>query len=1028
MIQKTFVLSRRDEMWSVLQEWEQAIQDRPKKNMFLVFTVNGLSEEKLNDVLALVVRKYPDINMIGLHQRASHKYNEFLRVSFCLMEKTEVSPFAYSFIDISEENAVNELSDQIQHMKDPACVLVFAAGSSAKISYQLSRMEKKFKIPVAGVWTADFENIVSDTHYVWQNERIRRGMVGLILSGRDILVHTELLTGWRPLGKNIDVELRTNVSSYCIGESVVKKINGRKATDIYDRYLNIKPNDSFLENIREFPFLIKRENEILSRSPYRYDAAGQLYFLGDFRHDDVISFSSGNKSSIFSEIAYKVNRFADFVPQGSFLFGSDTRQNFIVPEYKELQSFQNIDENIQYIRGKGQFLFHDGKGGTHNVSSVILGIREGMPDNIEHVDYADVISSSENEGVLPLADRTSTFLQAITEDLNDAIAKAESANKAKSSFLSHMSHEIRTPINAILGMDEMILREGVDANVQGYAVDIRNAGVELLGIINDILDFSKIESGKLSVIPMEYKTADMLRDLYHMIKKRAEDKNLQLILEADEEIPEVLYGDEIRIKQIITNLLTNAVKYTEKGKVWFRIKIDSLNPTEVVLDISVQDTGIGIKDEEKNKLFEAFERLDEKRNRTIEGTGLGMNITQKLLKEMNSYLRVESVYGQGSTFAFTLRQEVRSPAPMGKVNIEERKDSYNRKGAAFIAPEARILAVDDTVLNLTVIKALVKQNQIKVDTAESGHDAIELVKHNHYDIIFLDYRMPIMDGIETLHRMRALDGAPCMYTPFICLTANAVTGAIEDYMKAGFDDVITKPIDAELLEKKLRFYISPELIKEIDPEEIDESNVAESEEKDTTLPDGLKNIADISIKDGLQHCGSAEGYLTALQSFYDSLKDNIAIIKQYFDILDIKNYTIKVHAMKSSARIIGANELSALAKDLEAAGDNEQYDKILNDTPKLISMAERLYDALDPCFRAQDVDDSELPELSQEEWEDFIISLGGFVDAYDIDDLKMMLEMMSSYRLSDEHQSIYQEIKQAAKGPDWGRLAEIIKQ
>ncbi|SFG82000.1 response regulator [Oribacterium sp. WCC10] len=1025
MIQKTFVLSRRDEMWSVLQEWEQTIQDKPRGNMFLVFTVNGLSEDKLEDVLALVMKKYPNINMLGLYQRASHKYSEFLRISFCLMEKSVVTPFSFSFRDIDEESAVADLSERVGHIKNPACILVFAAGSSAKVSYPLSVFEKKYQIPVAGIWSADFDNAESDTHYVWQNEKIKRGMVGVILSGEELLVHTELLTGWRPLGKNFDIELRKKGSSIGIGETIVKKINGKKATDIYHRYLNIKPNDAFLENIREFPFLIKRDNEILSRSPYRYDAAGQLYFLGDFRADDIISFSSGNKSSIFSEIAYKVNRFADFVPQGSFLFGSDTRETFIVPEYKELKSFQNIDENIQYIRGKGQFLFHDGRGGTHNVSSVILGIREGVPEEVVHVDFSDVVVTAETEGVLPLADRTSTFLQAITEDLNEAISKAESANKAKSSFLSHMSHEIRTPINAILGMDEMILREGVDSTVRGYAVDIRNAGIELLGIINDILDFSKIESGKLTVIPMEYKTADMLRDLYHMIKKRAEDKNLELILEADPDIPEILFGDEIRIKQIITNILTNAVKYTEKGKIWFRIKIESLNPKEVVLNVSVKDTGIGIKEEEKAKLFSAFERLDEKRNRTIEGTGLGMNITQKLLKEMNSTLEVESIYGQGSTFFFILTQEVRSPSPMGKVNIEERKESYVKKGAAFLAPDARILAVDDTVLNLTVIKALVKQNKINVDTAESGQEAIEYVKKNHYDIIFLDYRMPVMDGIETLHRMKELEGDPCMYTPIICLTANAVTGAIEEYMKAGFDDVITKPIDSELLEKKLRFYLSPELIHEGD--DITEAETIEETEDDSTeIPAEIREIDEISVDDGLQHCGSVEGFMSALSSFYDSLKDNIRIIQENFDNADIKNYTIKVHAMKSSARIIGANELSLLAKDLEAAGDAEDMTVIINDTPKLISMAENLYTSLERCFKVEEEDTSDLPELSDDEWNDFIISLSGFVDAYDIDDLNMMLEMMKAYHLSGEHKSIYQELKEASKGPDWTKLAELV--
>jgi len=1019
MIQKTFILSRRDEMWLVISEWEQFIQDKPKQNMFMVFTENGLSEDKLNDVLSLVVRKYPDISMIGMHQRSSQKYNEYLRVSFCLMEHTIVTPFSCTFEYIDEQGAFDELSDMVEQIEDPACIILFAAGSAAKISHPMSVFEKKYNIPIAGIWTADFENMESDTHFVWQNEKLCRGFAGVILSGKDLMVHTELLTGWRPLGKNFQIELRNKVTGLNIGENIVKKIDGKNATEIYERYLNIKPDGAFLENIREFPFLVKRENQILSRSPYRYDNAGQLYFLGDFRPDDIISFSSGNKSSVFSEIAYKVNRFAEFVPQGSFLFGSDTRQTYID---KELSAFQNIDENIQYIRGKGQFLFMDGRGGTHNVSSVILGLREGMPDVQEYVDYADSINIVDTDAVIPLADRTSIFLQAITDDLNEAISRAESANKAKSSFLSHMSHEIRTPINAILGMDEMILREGENSDVRGYAIDIRNAGVELLGIINDILDFSKIESGKLSVIPIEYKTADMLRDLYHMIKKRAEDKKLELILEADEDIPEVLYGDEIRIKQIITNILTNAVKYTETGKVWFRVKIDSLSPTEVVLDISVEDTGIGIREEEISKLFEAFERLDEKRNRTIEGTGLGMNITQKLLKEMNSSLKVESEYGKGSVFSFKLTQAVRSPAPMGKVNVEEHKDDNINKGPSFYAPEAKILAVDDTVLNLTVIKALVKQNKINVDTAESGADAIEMVKHNHYDIIFLDYRMPNMDGIETLHRMRELEGSPCMYTPIICLTANAVTGAIDDYMKAGFDDVITKPIDAVLLEKKLRFYISPELIQEVDESE----SAPDDEQQEETLPAEIYGIKEINVKDGLQHCGSAEGFLTALRSFYDSLKDNIRIIQENFEKLDVKNYTIKVHAMKSSARIIGAAELSALARDLEAAGDEERLDVILMDNPRLISMAESLYEALDKYFGEKEGDDSGLPELGDDEWADFMISLNGFIDMYDIDDLKMMLEMLKEYHLSDNKKRIYQELRNAAKGPDWGKLSELV--
>ena len=330
------------------------------------------------------------------------------------------------------------------------------------------------------------------------------------------------------------------------------------------------------------------------------------------------------------------------------------------------------------------------------------------------------------------------------------------ASQTKSDFLSNMSHEIRTPINAILGMDEMILRESKDKNILEYAENLRHAGNNLLGIVNDILDFSKIEAGKMEIINVEYSLSSLLNDLVNMIQKRAEKKNLKLIVNADENLPSVLYGDEIRIKQIVTNILTNAVKYTEKGSVTLNVNFEPHDENSIWLKVSVVDTGIGIKEEDIEKLFKAFERIEEERNRTIEGTGLGMNITQQLLSMMESHLDVSSVYGEGSTFSFKLAQKIVNSEPLGnfsdafKSSLTQHKE-YHEK---FTAPNAKILVVDDTVMNLTVVKGLLKQTKIQIDTAESGYECLDLVKKNHYDIIFLDHRTPGLDGIETLQKMR----------------------------------------------------------------------------------------------------------------------------------------------------------------------------------------------------------------------------------------------------------------------------------
>ena len=394
-------------------------------------------------------------------------------------------------------------------------------------------------------------------------------------------------------------------------------------------------------------------------------------------------------------------------------------------------------------------------------------------------------------------------------------AQLEEANKAKSYFLSNMSHEIRTPINAVLGMNEMILRECTDEPILSYATNIQSSGKTLLFLINDILDMSKIESGKMEIVPVEYKTADLIVDLWNVIYLRAQEKGLNVNFILDDTLPRTLFGDDVRIKQIVTNLLTNAVKYTSKGGVELHASYSRSGEKMMDLIISVKDTGMGIRQEDMGKLFESFRRIEEKKNRNIEGTGLGMNIVMSLLELMGGDIEVDSEYQKGSTFTVIIPQKIISDEATGDFQsiIGKQRSGSITNRESFTAPEAKILVVDDNTMNLDVFKALLKRTKVDITTADSGRKCLELVKEQAFDIIFMDHMMPEMDGIETLHEIQKLESFPNEETPVIALTANAFSGARETYLKEGFQDFLTKPIDANLLEQMILSYLPEELVQ-----------------------------------------------------------------------------------------------------------------------------------------------------------------------------------------------------------------------
>ena len=386
--------------------------------------------------------------------------------------------------------------------------------------------------------------------------------------------------------------------------------------------------------------------------------------------------------------------------------------------------------------------------------------------------------------------------------------------KSKDVFFASMSHEIRTPINSIIGLNELILRENPSDQIQGYSKNIRNASKVLISLVNDILDLSQLEIQKMELVPGEYYTKDMLHDVIEMMQVRMMEKKLEFRLEIDRKIPTKLYGDEKRIKQIILNLLTNAVKYTEEGTVTLSCGFEIIDNQQIELKISVADTGIGIRKEELEFLFDAFQRADIKKNKKVEGTGLGLPITKHLLDLMDGEIAVDSIYTQGSVFSVTIPQKIVETEAMGefKINtIEKSEETYYSK--LFEAPEARILIVDDDDLNLIITTKLLQETRVIIDTASSADDCLRKTKKRYYNLILMDYMMPDMDGATLLKEIRKQKNGLCRETDVVLLTANIFSDKQAEYARMGFDGLLEKPIEAKELEEEVIRHIPEELIE-----------------------------------------------------------------------------------------------------------------------------------------------------------------------------------------------------------------------
>ena len=708
---------------------------------------------------------------------------------------------------------------------------------------------------------------------------------------------------------------------------------------------------------------------------------------------------------------------------------------------------------------------------------------------------------------LLLVDNTDNYR--LMEQIEAEKEKAEEANQAKSQFMSNMSHEIRTPMNAIVGMTDILLREDLPQQAKEYLNNIKSSGDALLTIINDILDFSKIEAGKMDIIKDEYEPMSVFHDLSMIFLNRIGDKKVEVLYEIDPNLPMKLYGDRQRIRQIIINLMNNAIKFTEEGFVKLTVKTEAIDEETLNVSYYIEDSGQGIKEEDIDKLFRNFQQVDQEKNRYKEGTGLGLAISKQLVELMGGTIGVTSEYGKGSCFYFHIPQQIRSEKKAADLKPEKREhtvvagkfinpyvldkferlvkqydvqmvdfeDVYAGKAKAnivftddadlltmdlcekmhhcstmlcvlqnpmqqnlsdkkailinkplyslnfcqvmngermvsdeeseilcFIAPNAKILVVDDHEMNLKVAKGLLVPLQLQIDTAENGKVAVEKVKTNQYDMVFMDHMMPVMDGVEALAEIRKLEGEYFKNLPIIALSANATTEAQEYFKENGFYDFVPKPIKLKELCACIRRWLPQELVMEKSSEKV---SLLTDETQAVNQSEELLSIEGLDIKEGIENSGSKELFISLLGDFYKLIDQKATKVEQYLEEGMLREYTIEVHALKSTARMIGAMELSAKFYELEQLGNAEDKKTLEIKTPDVLSLYRSYKQILEPYGRLKEQEKESVPV---EEMIEALERLRDAMSNFDLDGADAAMHQIESYAFPEGYQSRIEEL------------------
>lgn len=696
----------------------------------------------------------------------------------------------------------------------------------------------------------------------------------------------------------------------------------------------------------------------------------------------------------------------------------------------------------------------------------------------------------------------------LLEELKKEKEKAEIANDAKSAFVANMSHEIRTPMNAIVGMTEILLRYQHSEQERGYLNNIKNSGAALLGIINDVLDLSKVESGKMKLVDEEYEPLSLLNDLSMIFLNRIGERNIELIYEISPKLPSKLIGDSMRIRQVIINIVNNAIKYTESGYVRLRVDIGSVDESDIELVLSVKDTGQGIREEDMTKIFDSFSRIDSKRNRYKEGTGLGLPIAKQLIDMMHGQLTATSEYGVGSEFVFSIKQGISDITPAAGIhndgtrkisasacfndvrmlsslikltkeyelsyigyeslkrgvrkadymftdvatyneqkselmsvlseggrlcvlqnpmldnivdpdvyvmdkplyslnfcnvlNNEDKRNGYALQDyVSFIAPDARILVVDDMEMNLKVAVGVLAPLQMSIDTADSAQKALEMIAKTHYDVIFMDHMMPVMDGIEATQAIRSMDGEYYKHVPVIAFSANAGTDAVKMFKDAGMDDFVAKPIELKEIFGKLLHWLPKELI-------VKEKNEQYTDAMKKAMNIDVPDIEGLDVYEGIKNSGGQELFLSLLGDFYKLIDIKTTKIEKCLADNLIHDYTIEVHGLKNTARMIGALELSEKLYELEKLGNEGNVDTISKRTPAVLEMFKGYKRILEPYGRAND---DVKKDITRDELAGLLGKLGQAMDNFDLDAADDVMKQIDSVKIPEEIHDDYDVLR-----------------
>lgn len=618
-------------------------------------------------------------------------------------------------------------------------------------------------------------------------------------------------------------------------------------------------------------------------------------------------------------------------------------------------------------------------------------------------------------------------------ELENAMIDARKASRARDVFLANMSHEIRTPINTMLGLNELILRESQDETIRGYALDIKQAGTVLLSLVSDILDFSKLQSGKMELAEGTYDISSLLNDLINSVSIPLRKKKLRLALDIASDVPYKLSGDEVHLRQIIGNLLSNAVKYTQTGTVTLHLAWEKQENDGLLLKIAVEDTGIGVKEKDIARIFETFNRLDMEASRNEEGTGLGLAVTNQLVSMMGGKLEVKSEFGKGSIFSFAIPQKIINSSPLG--DFQEQYDKSVRNSISyrekFIAPLAKILVVDDNAMNLAVAQDLLRKTKLQIDVASSGGECLEMLKRKEYHLICMDHMMPVMDGVQTLQAIRAMEDNPSRNIPVIALTANAVVGAKEFYLNAGFEDYLSKPIEPDKLEDIMIQYLPKELVYLTDDEEIS----VESDDDESGLNEEKLTDMGINAANGLKYMGGSRSlYEKVLRDFREILHEKEEQLKSMLSKEDVSGYAIIVHALKGNARNVGADELAEEAFELEKKSKAGKLEEVEVQSPILFSMMRTLGENLDRYLETEAADVSvekeeeqtEKLQITEEIWKEKLQLLHRQLDDFDTDGVTESIQELKKYQLTEENRKLLRLCEKAVNDFAYDVAMEIV--